>query len=202
MSVLETLDRIQAALQNPVRLETIGKMAAETIQGHLYDGKGFAPLAPATAAYRGRGRPLQDTGSLRGSITWNMVDDRTVSVGTAKPHAAIQNSGGVIRAKKNWLWIPGPGLRHINRTKDSGYSIRDVLNYFKSQGYRVYRRGRTIGYNGKRKIRNKDGKLEYEYHTLYYLKKSVEIPARNFFYLSREEINRIAEEAGIDLDQL
>jgi hypothetical protein len=42
-------------LQNPAKLETIGGMAAEMIRGHIHTGRGFAPLSPATAAYRGAG---------------------------------------------------------------------------------------------------------------------------------------------------
>jgi hypothetical protein len=65
----------------------------------------------------------------------------------------------------------------------------------------VYRRGRSIGYNEKRRTRNADGKLEYKYHILYYLKKSVEIKARKFFYLTDAEMNTIAQEVGSVLNQ-
>jgi phage gpG-like protein len=202
MDVIDTLNKLSMALQNPVNLGKIGGMAVEMIRDHLYEGKGFSPLAPATAAYRGEGKPLQDTSGLRDSITFNMVDNRTVSVGTNKPYAAIQNNGGVIRAKKNWLWIPGPGLRKIQRRNGSGFEVSDVINYIKAKGFSVYRRGRTFGYNDKRRTRNAEGKLEYKYHILYYLKKAVEIPARKFFYLTDSEMDTIAQEAGVDLEQL
>ena len=192
MGVIDTLTSLSNALQKPVELGKIGGMAAEMIRGHLYEGKGFSPLAPATAAYRGEGRPLQDTGALRDSITYNMVDDRTVSVGTNKPYAAMQNSGGVIRAKKNWLWIPGPGIRSWQRSV--GYSPTDVLRGLKAAGYSVFRMGRTMCYR-------KKGKGE-KAKVAYYLKKSVEIPARKFFYLTEAEINTIEKEVGIDLNQL
>ena len=190
MDVLETLTNLSNALQQPVQLGKIGGMAAEMIRGHLHEGKGFSPLAPATAAYRGEGRPLQDTGALRDSITFNLVDDRTVSVGTTKPYAALQNSGGVIRAKKNWLWIPGPGLRSFQRSY--GYSPTDVLRGLKAAGYSVFRMGRTMCYRKKGK----------EIKVAYYLKKSVEIKARKFFYLTEAEIATIAEEVGLAFDQL
>jgi phage gpG-like protein len=202
VGALEALDGLARALQTAAKLETIGGMAAEMMRGHIHGGEGFAPLSPATEAYRGAGRPLQDTGALRDSITFKVVDERTVSVGTNKPYAAIQNDGGVIRAKKEWLWIPGPGLRKIQRRKGSGYGISDVLNYYKSRGFSIYRRGRSIGYNEKRRSRNAEGKLEYKYHILYILKKSVEIPARKFFYLTEAEINIIAREVGSGLEQL
>jgi len=190
MDAIDTLTGIANALQRPVELEKIGKMAVEMIRGHLYEGNGFSPLAPATEAYRGAGKPLQDTGALRDSITYNLVDGRTVSVGTNKPYAALQNSGGVIRAKKNWLWIPGPGIRSLQRS--FGYSPTEVLRGLKAAGYSVFRMGRTMCY------RKKSGDIK----VAYYLKKSVEIPARKFFYLTGAEIYMIAKEVGVDLNQL
>jgi phage gpG-like protein len=196
MDAIDTLENLSKALQNPAKLGTVGAMAVEAIRGHIYQGQGWSPLAPATAAYRETGRPLQDTGALRDSITFNVLDDRTVSVGTGKSYAALQNNGGVIRAKKNWLWIPGPGLRKIQRKKGSGFSVTDVLNYHKNKGDSIYRRGRTVRYRKKRKHKGEEDPV------LFYLKKSVEIPARPFFYLSAEETALIMEEAGIDLEQL
>ena len=200
MGVLETFDNLSAALKTPTRLGVIGGMAAEIIRGHIHEGKGFAPLAPATEAYRGAGRPLQDIGGLRDSITHKVIDEQTVSVGTNKPYAAIQNYGGVIRARKEWLWIPAAGTRQLQRRY--GYSPTDVIKGIKAAGYSVFRRGRTMCYRGKRKKRNEEGKLQYEIIVLYYLKKSVEIPAREFFYLSDHEQRLLIQEAGIDLEQL
>ena len=200
MSVIDTLDSLARSLQTPSKLSTIGGMAAEMIRSHIHSGQGFATLSPATAAYRGAGRPLQDTGSLRDSITFKVVDEQTVSVGTNKPYAAIQNNGGVIHAKKNWLWIPAAGTRQLQRRY--GYSPTDVLKGLKAEGYSIFRRGRTMCYREKRKSRNEDGKLQYKVHTLYYLKKSVEIPARRFFYLSDNEMDLLMREVGSALEQL
>jgi phage gpG-like protein len=85
MGAIETLDNLANTLKTPSKLGTIGGMAVEMIRSHIHSGQGFAPLSPATAAYRGTGRPLQDTGSLRDSITFKVVDDQTVSVGANKP---------------------------------------------------------------------------------------------------------------------
>ena len=140
---------------------------------------------------------------MLGSITYKVVDGQTVSIGTNKPYAAIQNYGGVIRAKnKEWLWIPGPELRKIQRKKGSGFEIKAVLDYYKSQGYSIYRRGFSVGYNEKKKTRNAEGKLEYKYHILFILKKSVEIPPRRFFYLSDKEMDLLMKEVGSALEQL
>jgi phage gpG-like protein len=200
MDALDTLDHLAKSLQAPDKLGAIGGMAVEIIRGHLHKGEGLAPLSPATAAYRGAGRPLQDTGSLRDSITYQVVDERTVSVGTNKPHAALQNNGGVIRAKKQWLWIPATGTRQLQRRY--GPSPTDVLRGMKAAGYAVFRMGRTMAWKEKRRTRNADGKLGYKVHVLYYLKKSVEIPARRFFYLTDRETNLLMKEFAIALEQL
>ncbi len=200
MGVIETLDVLAGSLKTPSGLAAIGGMATEIIRGRIHSGKGFAPLSPATASYRGQGRPLQDTGALRDSITFEVVDGQTVSVGTNKPYAAIQNNGGVINAKKNWLWIPAAGTRQLQRRY--GYGPTDVLNGLKAAGYSVFRIGRTVVWREKRKTRNEEGKLVYKTHVLYYLKKSVEIPARRFFYLTDKDMDLLMKELGSGLEQL
>jgi phage gpG-like protein len=203
MGVIETLDNLANSIKTPSKLEAIGGKAAEMIRGRIHSGRGFAPLSPATAAYRGAGRPLQDTGALRDSITFKVIDERTVTVWTNKPYAAIQNNGGVIRAKKNWLWIPAAGVRQLMRGKNGGYSPTEVIRKKKSEGYSVFRIGRTVVWKEKRKTRNEAGKLVYnKTHVLYYLKKSVEIPARPFFYLTDKDVGLLMKEAGIELEQL
>jgi phage gpG-like protein len=193
MGVIDTLDGLSKALQSPAKLGTIGGMAADLIRGHIHQGSpGWSPLAPATVAYRGEGKPLQDTGGLRDSITFSYVDGRTVSVGTNKPYAKIQNNGGVIRAKKNWLWIPAAGTRQLQRRY--GYSPTEVLRGLKAEGYSVFRKGRTMCY------RRKGGKKTAKPKVAYYLKKSVEIPARPFFYLTPEETALIMKEVGLGLE--
>jgi phage gpG-like protein len=79
-----------------------------------------------------------NSGGLLGSITYKVIDDKTVSVGTNKPYAALQHygsaglPGGVIRPKKGkWLWIPAAGVRQIMRGKNGGYSVADVIQSVK-----------------------------------------------------------------------
>jgi phage gpG-like protein len=194
MDVIDTLDSLSKTLQTPAKLDKIGGMAADMIRGHIHEGRGWSPLAPATVAYRGEGKPLQDTSGLRDSITFTVVDERTVSVGTNKPYARLQNNGGVIRAKKNWLWIPAAGTRQLQRRY--GYSPTEVLRGLKAEGHTVFRMGRTMVYK-------KPGKRS-KIRTAYYLKKSVEIPARPFFYLTPEETALIMKEVGLgfEIEQL
>jgi phage gpG-like protein len=52
-------------------------------------------------------------------------------------------------------------------------------------------------YRSKKKVSG-----QYVSHTLYYLKKSVEIPARPFFYLTEKETSQLMAEVGLVLEQL
>ena len=197
---IKALDDLSNALKIPGKLAAIGGMAVELIRSKIHKGDGFAPLSAATTGYRGQGRPLQDTGSLRDSITFKAVDEKTVSIGTNKPYAAIQNNGGVIHAKKQWLWIPAAGTRQLQRR--FGYSPTDVLQGLKNAGYSIFRKGRTMCYREKKKRRNEQGILQNVDHVLYYLKKSVEIPARPFFYLNENDMKLLMKEVGSALEQL
>ena len=189
--VQETLDRLGEKLKTAAKKAKLGVMAADMIRDHIYKGEGFAPLSAATRAYRGDGQPLRDTTALLNSITSEQVNDTTISVGTTKVYAPIQNNGGVIRPKKGkWLWIPAAGTRQLQRRY--GYSVTQVLTGLKGEGYSVYRAGRTVCY------RKKGGKKTAS-KVVFYLKESVEIPARKFFYLSDEEINQLKEELGNEL---
>ena len=183
--VSDVLDDLALSIANGAKLENAGEMAAGFIRNHIASGEGLAPLSPATASYRGQGaKPLLDTGRLRDSITYQLKDRETVSVGTNLPYAPIQNEGGTIRAKKNWLFIPAAGTRKLQRTY--GYSPGQVLSGLRSSGAQVFRKGRTVCYR-------KPGKKQ-KARVVYYLKKSVTIPARNFFRLTDDEMEQIAQE--------
>lgn len=179
------LERMAKALDAPAMARKAGIMAADAIRSHIDKGTGFAPLSPATIAYRGAGKPLLDTGALRDSINSQLVGSDTVSVGTTKEYAPRQNNGETITAKGNgWVYIPAAGTRQLERRY--GSKISSVINGLKSEGYSVYKAGRTMVY--KKKKSKQPGKV------LYYLKKSVTIPARRFFYLTSQELEEIMEE--------
>jgi phage gpG-like protein len=207
MGAIDTLESLSKALQTPAKMGTVGSMAVGMIVGHIHEGKGWSPLAPATVKYRnkdGKAKPLEDTGEgggLLGSITFSYVDGRTVSIGTNKPYARLQNNGGVIRPKNTeWLWIPGPGIRQLIRSKDGrGWGVADVLKALRDRGNHVFRMGRTMRYWKKGK---KPPENPRDYPVAYYLKKSVEVPARPFFYLTPEETALSMEEVGLGLEQL
>lgn len=184
-SASDELERIQMALQSQAQLRLAGVMAADAIRSHIDTGAGFAPLSPATIAYRGPGQPLKDTGALRDSINSQVVSSDTVSVGTTKEYAPRQNNGETITAKGNgWVFIPAAGTRQLERRY--GKKVSSVLSGLKGAGFYVYRAGRTMCY--RKKGSRQPGRVAY------YLKKSVTIPARRFFYLSAQEVDEIMRE--------
>lgn len=183
----DELERVAGALSAPERLRRAGVMAADAIRSHIDTGAGFAPLSPATVAYRGPGQPLKDTGGLRDSISSQIVSSDTVSVGTTKEYAPRQNNGETITSKGNgWVFIPAAGTRQLERRY--GKKVSSVLSGLKGAGFYVYRVGRTMCY--RKKGSRQPGRVAY------YLKKSVTVPARRFFYLSAHEVDEIMREVS------
>lgn len=187
-SANKALEDMAKNLDEKSKAKKAGLMASEIIRSHIYTGEGMPPLSAATTAYRGQGKPLQDTGALRDSITYELVGNNTASVGTNKVYAPIQNNGGTITAKKNWLFIPAAGVKKLEGS--FGYGPTNVLKGLKVKNY-VYRVGRTICY--RERGTTAPGRV------VYYLKKSVVIPKRRFFYLSDEEISQMLSEVSNDI---
>lgn len=188
-SASKALEDMAKNLDEKSKADKAGKFAMEAIRGHIYYATGMPPLSAATKAFRGSdANPLQDSGALRDSITYEVVGNNTASVGTNKVYAPIQNNGGTITAKKNWLFIPAAGVKKLEGS--FGYGPTNVLKGLKANNY-VYRVGRTICY--RKRGTNAPGRV------VYYLKKSVVIPKRRFFYLTDEEISQILSEVSNDI---
>jgi len=179
-----TLENLSRDLSDMNRVYKAGAMAESFIRQHIYRSEGMSPLSAATEGYRGKGKPLMDTGNLRDSITYEVIDRETVSVGTTAKQAPLHNNGGTITAKKNWLFIPSPNARKLERTY--GKKPGDVLSGLRSNGASVFRIGRTVCYSS--------DETKGKPHVVYYLKKSVVIPKREFFYLSDYEVKLILQE--------
>lgn len=183
-NAIDTLQNLQKDLSSKAKVYTAGAMAESFIRSHINTGLGMSPLSAATTSYRGQGKPLEDTGNLRDSITYQVINASTATVGTTRKDAALHNKGGTITAKKNWLFIPAAGTRKLERTY--GKKPGDVLSGLRSNGASVFRIGRTVCYSSP----DTQGKPK----VVYYLKKSVIIPKREFFYLSDYEVKLIMQE--------
>ncbi len=177
----KVFDDIIRQLKDQRLLMKVGAMAVEKIRDHIIKGD-LAPLSPATTAYRGKGKPLQDTRVMLNSIAYEVAGDK-VLVGTTAAQARLMNDGGVVTAKKNWLFVPGPGMRSWFRKYGPG--IGSVLAAIKAHDNYVFRKGRTICYRKKGK--------RAEDKVAFYLCKQVTVPARPFFYLTEKELERIME---------
>lgn len=179
-----TLQNLGTDLRDMNRVYKAGAMAESFIRQHIYRSEGMSPLSAATEGYRGKGKPLMDTGNLRDSITYEVIDRETVSVGTTAKQAPLHNNGGTITAKKKWLFIPSANARTFERK--FGKKPGDVLSGLRANGASVFRIGRTVCYSS--------SETQGKPRVVYYLKKSVIIPKREFFYLSDYEVNLILKE--------
>ena len=188
--VIAQLDKIAGLITSPRLAEKVGIMATDTIRDHIYHGSKLKKLSSATVAYRGEGRPLQDTGHLRDSFSYEVQGNSKVVVGTTSKYAPVHNNGATITPKKaKWLCIPARGTRTLERRY--GKKPRAVISGLEDAGFRVYVAGHAMMYKGKGK--------KAKPHVLYYLKKSVVIPKREFFYLTNKEIRQIGEEISNEI---
>lgn len=189
--VVSEIERTANTLVKPAMVRKAGLMATEFIRDHIYHGSKLTPLSPVTKAYRGEGKPLQDTGHLRDSFSYEVKGNMAI-VGTTSKYAAVHNNGATISAKNaKWLCIPAQGTRQLERRY--GKQPRDVIQGLKDNGFNVYRpkNSRCMYYQSRRK--------NSKPHVLYYLKKQVVIPKREFFYLTKKEIKQITQEIGNDI---
>jgi len=76
-----------------VAAETIVEATEENFESESWGGKPWTPWSAATAARRGKGKKLQNTGHLAGSITTS-VSATEAAVGTNMVYAPIHQFGG------------------------------------------------------------------------------------------------------------
>lgn len=161
-------NQIARAIANYFERSTVEKIRKGNI-------KGKKTLSPARLATKraGRGTILNDTGRLANSIN-SSWDISTVKVGTNLVYAGIHQNGGIIKPKnaKN-LCIPATKQTSLmSATK----GVRATLDFFKKKG-KVWFAGKVILFQvGKNKP-----------EVLFYLKKSVEMPKRQFLYISEQD---------------
>lgn len=134
------VERIQKALENPTAaLKQIGAlMVAESQNAFRQQRLGdkqwearapinvfgiiadFAAGAAEPPARRFKRRPaLRDTGRLASSISFRLVDEHTVEVGTVVEYAQVHQAGGEVKSEKItkgvqealWEWLKGKGRR-------------------------------------------------------------------------------------------
>lgn len=125
-----TLKQIGALMvaesQRAFREQRFGKdtwrpRASVNVFGILAD---FAAGRKAPPARRFEPRPaLRDTGRLASSISFRLVSDSVVEVGTNVEYAAVHQTGGTVESEKItpdvqsalWAWLKGRGKDHKDR---------------------------------------------------------------------------------------
>lgn len=107
------IDALVQARESIADLRPIMADIGETVRNNIMlgfretkspDGINWEALKPSTIANRRQGSsvPLNDTGQLKSSITFNASSDH-VEIGTNKPYAALMNFGGT-KAQFPNLW--------------------------------------------------------------------------------------------------
>lgn len=151
---------------------------------------GIKPAQAAlTTAVKQNSKTLRDRGQLITSIT-SRSDENSGVVGTNHIGARINHFGGIIRAKKKWLWIPASSWTRAQQRR-YGFSPGEVMAGLRKDGYGVWIQSKT-GASGVvfAKKKGKRTKLRL----VFILKKSVTIPARPFLFvddLDRQVIRSI-----------
>lgn len=124
------------------------------------------------------GKTLLDNGALYNSIKYKTEQDKSVKVGSHLKYAKIHNEGKTITAKKSFLYIPA---NEEIKTKSQVIGVRNTISAFKTAGYRVFRQGQTLRYYKPPLTAGKEAPV------MFYLKKSVSIPKRQYLYVSEED---------------
>lgn len=189
------VSQIKDNASKPELMEDVGEYMRSSTVKKLKEQK-FKNNPPPTSEFtkslrhgenKGSGKTLLDNGYLFNSIgkkiegnsvkvgATNIPTKKKTFVGTASKYAKIHNEGGTLTAKKNFLYIPG---NEEVKAKSQVVGVRDTINFFKSEGYKVFYQGRTVRYY--KPPLKKDEKAP----VMFYLKKSVTIPKREYLYIS------------------
>lgn len=121
-----------------------GTLAAETEKNFGAQGRpAWLGLAPSTLKRRGgEAKILQDSGQLAGSVVSRYGND-FAQVGSNKPYAGIQHSGGEIKraAYSSWVRLRKDAKGNLMRQGETGRSAR--LAVFARAGHK---RAKTVRY--------------------------------------------------------
>lgn len=108
-SILKALQNLQRAAGDlRPALAVIGEAMTESSKQRFGtrtgpDGVPWLGNRPATVERKGRDWPLTDHGALGEQITWQLLGDHAVEIGSSMEYAAMQQFGGS-KAEFPWLW--------------------------------------------------------------------------------------------------
>lgn len=178
MSLVERKVFFEFEIPQGSRLQKLVKKLASQAESFVVKriSNGIPPaISPLTAAVRGSGKPLQDTGALMASIH-SGADSKGGFVATSHEAAAVNHFGATIKPKRaKKLWIPASAeTRRLMRRYSPTPS--GLIKALKAAGYRLWtsKSGKAFMAQAPR---------EKQPFVLFVLRSSVEIPARPFLYL-------------------
>lgn len=180
MQITYTVKKRDLNLSSAEINKRIGAYMVSSTQKKIRNGN-FKRNAPLTVAVKRNNKPLQDTGLLMSSITYRSDAEKAV-IGTNRQGAALNQFGGTKTAKGGrFLWIPASAkTRSLLRRYGN---ISRLINGLKNEGYHTWTQPTKSG--GRVFLYRKGSKGKTE--ALFYLKKSVNIPARPFLYISNDD---------------
>jgi phage gpG-like protein len=187
------------------RIDTVNTVMAPVavgmVQANMTKGP-WTPNAPLTQALKNGGsRALINTGETRASITY-VLTESGFTVGTNKKHAPLINYGGTVTAKKAQKLIL-PASKDVKARVDS-WGVKQTLDWLESSGWDlIWRPGALIGKcpegrkgfgvqiamtKGKARRKNKRTSKRFSYYLIFYRKKSITVPKREFMVLKPDQV--------------
>ena len=174
----EFAEKFDREINEAIALHIISKS-----QERIKKGKVKPKTSKFTLSLRsgGSGRTLIDSGNLLKSLTYKIEGREVVKIGSNLPYAKVHQFGGKIKAKKAAsLCIPATK----EARKKSRFGVEEALKKFTNEGWQIWFTEKAImgrkGNKGKPVV-------------LFYRKKQIEIPKRQFVYLTKEDEKEIAE---------
>ena len=166
----KAMQDLKEDIKNYMIKSTVNKITSGNI-------KGSKTLSGLTKSLKGSSKVLQDTGALRKSIR-GALTRKSVLVGSNLIYAAIHNEGGTIKpVKAKHLYIPA--FKEVKtRYGSDAFGVSGAINNMKKDGWNIWHTNRAV--LGKRK---QDTKAR----VIFFKKKSVEIPQRQYLYISRKD---------------
>lgn len=205
---LDALEKTQRTVNSlPEQLAPFG---LQCVRDNMKHGK-FKPNSTLTKNTKNAGaKPLFDTGETYASLTYT-ADDDGYRVGTNRPHAALINDGGVIKAKKSrQLAIP---INKQVKKRTEVYGVRKTIAWLESQGWKIFYRphsimgraplgARAFGKKVQTKS-NKNSKTKQTgvFYVLYIRTPKVTVPKREYMYLSEAQQKEQAQMAQTLLER-
>jgi len=179
--IVETLDALGRRMGDPALVDLVGSAAVAQVQKNVERGP-WAPNAALTQAVKGNAIPLRDSGALLASFHHRVERDAAI-IGTTHVAAEMLHNGGTITPKRTrFLAIPA-GRETRAFMRQYGLTPRACIEGMKAAGYAVWVSKSTVLAR-----KGKTGKVR----ALFFLRRSVEIPARPFFRLPETSV-RILE---------